>query len=81
MVRNSALWGSIIPELQNQVTHCDVTNRVTNSKILIFRVSNSMGKKFNLVLELVMKYLPPVMPKMSPKLRMLRDIFFFFFFD
>ena len=37
--------GSIIPELQNQVTHYDVTNQVTNSKILffkIFRVSNLM---------------------------------------
>ena len=36
---------SIIPELRNRVTHYDVTNRVTNSKILfflIFRVSNSM---------------------------------------
>ena len=36
---------SIIPELQNRITHYDVTNRVTNSKILyflIFRVSNLM---------------------------------------
>ena len=35
--------GSITPELQNPVTHCDVTNRVTNSNILfsfsIFRVN------------------------------------------
>ena len=42
--------GSVIPELQNRVTHYDVTNRVTNSKILffkIFRVSNSMWKKLS----------------------------------
>ena len=37
--------GSITPELQNRVTHYDVTNRVINSKIfffLIFRVSDLM---------------------------------------
>ena len=37
--------GSIISELQNRVTHYDITNRVTNSKtlfFLIFRVRNSM---------------------------------------
>ena len=28
--------GSIIPELQNRVTHYDATNRVTNSKVLNF---------------------------------------------
>ena len=36
---------SIIPELQNQVMHYDVTNQVTDSKTLffkIFQVSNSM---------------------------------------
>ena len=35
----------MIPELQNRVAHYDVTNQVTNSKILsflIFRVNNSM---------------------------------------
>ena len=39
----------MIPELQNRVAHYDVTNRVTNSKILsflIFRVNNSMSKTF-----------------------------------
>ena len=44
----------MIPGLQNRVTHYGVTNRVTNSKILkflIFRVSNSMRKKINIVLE------------------------------
>ena len=50
--------GSLILELQNRVTYCDVTNQVTNSKILffflIFQVSNLMWKKnFNKVLELV----------------------------
>ena len=29
-------WGSIIPELQNRVIYYDVTNRVTNPKILCF---------------------------------------------
>ena len=36
---------SINPELQNRVTHYEVTNRVTNSKISFFKmsqVSNSM---------------------------------------
>ena len=28
--------GAIISELQNRVTHYDVTNRVTNSKIFLF---------------------------------------------
>ena len=40
---NYIIKGSIIPELQNRVTHHDVTNRVTNSKVLflsIFRVSS-----------------------------------------
>ena len=30
------IWGSVIPELENRVTHYDVTNRVTNPKILFF---------------------------------------------
>ena len=40
--------GSIIPELQNRITHYDVANRVTNSEILyflIFWVGYSMWKK------------------------------------
>ena len=45
-VRVRLYLGSIISEVQNRVTHYDVTNRVTNSKIcfffLIFRVSNSI---------------------------------------
>ena len=28
--------GSVIPELQKRVTHYEVTNRVTNSKIVLF---------------------------------------------
>ena len=57
VLRASSL-GSIIPELQNQVTHYDVTNQVTNSKILffqIFRVSNLMWKNLNIILELLRK--------------------------
>ena len=30
------ILGSIIPKLQNRVTHYDVTNRVANSKIFFF---------------------------------------------
>ena len=48
--------GSLIPELQNRVTHYDVANQVTNSKTLflkIFWVTNSMWKNFKIVLELV----------------------------
>ena len=48
MVYTSLIRWSIIPELQNRVTHYDITNRVANSKkifFLIFRVSNSMWKK------------------------------------
>ena len=48
---------SIIPELQNRVTHYDVTNRVTNSKILFFlyffELITRCEKNFNIVLELV----------------------------
>ena len=33
---NQESQASIIPELQNRVTHYDVTSRVTNSKILLF---------------------------------------------
>ena len=48
---------SIIPELQNRVTHYDVTNRVTNSKILLFflffELITRCEKNFNIVLELV----------------------------
>ena len=42
--QGTSMEGSIILELQNRVTHYDVTNRVTNSKyfFLIFRVSNSV---------------------------------------
>ena len=48
---------SIIPELQNRVTHYDATNRVTNSKILFFlyffQLITRREKNFNIVLELV----------------------------
>ena len=48
---------SIIPELQNQVMHYDVTNRVTNSKILFFlyffELITRCERNFNIVLELV----------------------------
>ena len=49
------LWRSIIPELQNRVTHYDVTTRDTNSKdsFLIFRVKTRCEENFNIVLELV----------------------------
>ena len=33
---NQESQGSIIPELQNRVTHYDVTSRVANSKIFFF---------------------------------------------
>ena len=54
----AVFMGSIIPELQNRVTHYDVKSRVTTSKILffeIFRFSTSMRKKalINIGLELV----------------------------
>ena len=49
--------GSIIPQLQNRVMHYDVTNRVTNSKILFFKkffeLITRCEKNFNIVLELV----------------------------
>ena len=44
---------SIIHELQNRVTHYDVTNRVTNSFLLFFELVTRYEKSFNIVLELV----------------------------
>ena len=41
--------GSIIPELQNRVTHYDVTNRVTNAK---FELVTPCEKSFHIILEL-----------------------------
>ena len=49
-------WGFVIPELQNQVTRYDVTNRVANSKILFlkfFELLTRCEKNFHIVLELV----------------------------
>ena len=48
--------GSIIPELQNRFTHCEVTSRVTNFIIflnLFFELVTRCEKIFNIVLELV----------------------------
>ena len=44
---------SIIHELQNRVTHYDVTNRVTNSFLLFLELVTRYEKSFNIVLELV----------------------------
>ena len=49
-------WRSIIPELQNQVTHYDVTNRATNCKnffLKYFKLVIRCVKKTLIVLELV----------------------------
>ena len=43
---------SIIPKLQNRVTHYDVTKRVTNSKIFfkkIFELVTQFEKSFNTI--------------------------------
>ena len=48
--------GSIIPELQNRVTHCDVRNSVTNTKIWflkIFKLATLCERNFNIIVELV----------------------------
>ena len=49
--------GSVIPQLQNQVMHYDVTNRVTNSKFFkkIFELVTRCEKTFNIILELVIR--------------------------
>ena len=39
--------GSITTELQNKVTHYDVANRVTNSKIWLFLFSKRMFSKID----------------------------------
>ena len=50
------IWNFIvISELQNRVAHYDVTDRVTNSKILlflIFRISKSMWKFFKKIFQI-----------------------------
>ena len=48
--------GSIIPQLQKQVAHYDVTNPVTNSKIYFFKffeLVTQCEKNLNIGLELV----------------------------
>ena len=48
---------SMVTELQNQATHYDATNRVTNSKILLFKkffqLLTRCEKTLNVILELV----------------------------
>ena len=50
------IWNfTVISELQNRVAHYDVTDRVTNSKILlflIFRISKSMWKFFKKIFQI-----------------------------
>ena len=48
--------GSVIPELQKRVKHYEVTNRVTNSKIVLFKffeLVTRFEKNCNIVLELI----------------------------
>ena len=47
--------GSIIPELQNRITHYHVTNPVTKSRffVLFFELVIRCERNFNIVLELV----------------------------
>ena len=73
--------GSIIPELQNRVTHYDVINRVTNSKVLFFLIFSKSAQdllKFgtcdisNIAISILMskiifiKSLPVATPKLVP---------------
>ena len=47
----------MVTELQNQATHYDATNRVTNSKVLLFKkffqLLTRCEKTLNVILELV----------------------------
>ena len=44
---------SIIPELQNRVTHYDVKNRVTNSKFFFFLIFELVTRCVNLSKNLI----------------------------